>query len=403
MFHSNFEGFDNPNKARKWSCACGVAFPNKKARARSLFLFVLSCLLLFGVYRFSAFSDLPINDFLEYWAAARLILASQNPYSQTAMYAEEKRFGLNSGKPLMMWNPPWVVPFLLALGALDLHTARFLLFALTFAVVFGCAHWLWRFYGGPANRTWVVWLLTFSFAPAMVSLTSGQLSPLVLLGVVAFLKFNQRMAYFAAGSSMLLIAFKPHLLYLLWIVVVVWAAKTRHLQILLGALLALTTATAVALVFNHAILTEYLAAWHAEPMLVLYAPAVGGLLRSVFGWQKYWLQFVPAFAGIAWCLRWLSKQAWNDFNWSRSLPLLLAASVCTSPYGWLFDQVVLLPALIERVAGISRSDKKIAVIWIAMYLAANATITMLLAFRYGMLSQAYIWTAPLWLLLYLVT
>ena len=138
-------------------------------------------------------------------------------------------------------------------------------------------------------------------------------------------------------------------------------------------------------------------------MLVLYAPAMGGLLRSAFGWQNYWLQFVPAFAGTAWCLWWLSKQASDDFSWSRSLPLLLAVSVCTSPYGWLFDQVVLLPALIERVAGINKSGNKIAVIWIAVYFAANAGIAVLLAFGYGMLSQAYVWTAPLWLFLYMAT
>jgi hypothetical protein len=203
---------------------------------------------------------------------------------------------------------------------------------------------------------------------------------------------------------MLFIAFKPHLLYLLWMVVVLWAAKSpRRLQVLFGAVLTLTGATAVALVFNRAILTEYLIAWKAEPMLVLYAPAMGGLLRSAFGWQRYWLQFVPAFAGIVWCLWWQWKQAWNDFSWSRSLPALLAVSVCTSPYGWLFDQVVLLPALMERAAGLGRSGNKIAAIWIAVYFAANAGIAVLLAFRQGMLSQAYAWTAPLWCLLYFAT
>jgi Glycosyltransferase family 87 len=371
---------------------------------RSFAMLLLSCVLLAGVYRSGALSELPINDFLEYWTAARLALANQNPYSQTAMYAEEERLGLKSEKPLMMWNPPWVVPFMAPFGMLRLHTARALFFVVTFIVVFGCAEWLWRFYGGASNRYWVVWLLTCTFAPTIVSLTSGQVSPLLLLGVVAFLRASHRRSYFAAGLSMLFIAFKPHLLYLLWMEVVLWAAKSpRRLRLLLGAVLTLTSATAVALVFNHAILTEYLIAWKAEPMLVLYAPAMGGLLRSAFGWQRYWLQFVPAFAGIVWCLWWQWKQAWNDFSWSRTLPVLLAVSVCTSPYGWLFDQVVLLPALMERAAGLGRNGNKIAAIWIAVYFAANAGIAVLLAFRQGMLSQAYAWTAPLWCLLYFAT
>ena len=199
-----------------------AAAANTKANVRSVSMLLLSCLLLAGIHRWFAFSHLPTNDFLEYWAAARLLLARQNPYSQTAMYAEEKRAGLNSEKPLMMWNPPWVMPFVAPFGALHLHTARGLLFLLAFVVVFGCADWLWRFYGGASNRAWVIWLLTFSFAPVIVSLSSGQFSPLVLLGVVAFLRFSHRMWYFAAGVSMLFIAFKPHLLYLLWIVVLVW-------------------------------------------------------------------------------------------------------------------------------------------------------------------------------------
>lgn len=47
-----------------------------------------------------------INDFIEYWASARLLLTGNNPYSLSELSSLQKSVGWNHDKPLIMWNPP---------------------------------------------------------------------------------------------------------------------------------------------------------------------------------------------------------------------------------------------------------------------------------------------------------
>jgi hypothetical protein len=345
--------------------------------------------------------QLPANDFLEYWAAARLDVAGENPYSPAALLALERQAGLNSDKPLMMWNPPWSLPFIVPFGLLSLGTARALVFVFTFLIVFGCADWLWRFYGGAPQRRWIAWGLTCSFAPAMVCVASGQIAPLVLLGLALFLYWKERALHFPAGAAILLISFKPHLLYLLWVLLAWWIIRNRCWKLALGAFGAIGGSTCIAAAINTVPVTHYWAAWSSNSPLALYAPPLGGLLRVGFGWQRHWLQFVPAIMALAWCAWWYRKGP--ALTGRGDLPLLLLVSVCTSPYGWLFDQVVLLPALLKRAAEFGRLPRGHAIAALILYTAANVAIAVMVLTNFPLLSLYYAWAAPLWLMLYSAT
>ena len=231
--------------------------PRGMSTQRRALMLAIACVLSVLAFQVVDRGRLTVNDFLEYWTAARLDLAGQDPYSPTAMYELEKQTGLHSEKPLMMWNPPWVLPFVVPLGLMSLGKARTLVLLLTLVIVFGCADWLWRFYGGAAQRRWVAWGLACTFAPAMVCITSGQIAPVVLLGVVLFLWLEQRSLHFAAGAAMLLIAFKPHLLYLFWLVAALWIVRNRRWPLAAGALAAIAAATAVAVLISKDLLLHY--------------------------------------------------------------------------------------------------------------------------------------------------
>src|SRR5262249_41741698 len=132
---------------------------------------VRKVLLAFSILALLAFEirsgvRLPVNDFVEYWAAARLALDGQNPYSQTEMFRlEQASEDLGSEKPLMMWNPPYALPFVLPFGFLSLTTARVVMALLAFAMIFLSAEWMWHFYGGDPQRRWIAWIATAAFAP----------------------------------------------------------------------------------------------------------------------------------------------------------------------------------------------------------------------------------------------
>jgi hypothetical protein len=142
--------------------------------------------------------------------------------------------------------------------------------------------------------------------------------------------------------------------------------------------------------------------------LKLYAPPLGGLLRAVFGWERHWLQFVPAAAGVFWiALRRSRKIATlrcaqdGAPRWQSAVDAkLLLVSVCFSPYGWLFDQVVLLPAVVEMAVRGLAAPRRYALALLLIFLALNGAVLVLEMGGAPIVSWAYWWTAPAWLALY---
>src|SRR5947199_2998908 len=64
------------------------------------------------------------GDFLEYWASARLLLAGNNPYSPEQQIMLQRSVVPNTVQPLMMWNPPWTLFFILPFGLLGFPLAQ---------------------------------------------------------------------------------------------------------------------------------------------------------------------------------------------------------------------------------------------------------------------------------------
>jgi hypothetical protein len=51
-------------------------------------------------------ADNVLPDFIEYWAAGRVILSSNNPYSPDQLFSLQKSAGWTKADPLMMYHPP---------------------------------------------------------------------------------------------------------------------------------------------------------------------------------------------------------------------------------------------------------------------------------------------------------
>ena len=54
----------------------------------------------------------PIHDFVEYWTAAHLLTAHQNPYSLGEVFTMERRAGFEQSVPIMLLSPPWALPLI---------------------------------------------------------------------------------------------------------------------------------------------------------------------------------------------------------------------------------------------------------------------------------------------------
>jgi hypothetical protein len=175
---------------------------------------------------------LPLHDFVEYWAAGRLIVRGENPYDPARMEELERAAG-RQADGILMWNPPWALALVMPLGLLECRTAHLLWLLLNLAVLLGCADAQWRCHAGPNNLRPLAWLLALLFLPTSFALLAGQISPLLLLGATGFLCAERRRHDFLAGASAALLAIKPHLAYLFWIAILVWCVRRRW-KVLLG-------------------------------------------------------------------------------------------------------------------------------------------------------------------------
>lgn len=366
---------------------------------RGLWLKILLTLaLMLLLTRVGALFRAPIyNDFVEYWAAARLFLSGGNPYSPTAMLVTEATTRVQRKRALLMWNPPWTLLFILPFGAMSYANASATWLLVNLGMVFACADSLWREYGGDPRCRWLGWLLAATFFPLLTALGLGQIGPLILLGLTLFLRHHSSHP-FLAGAATLLIAVKPQLLYLFWVVLCLESVKRRRWNLLAGAGAALLVASLLPLLQTPNLWSDYLQLAASGEVLRNPSPNFGTLLRSMLG-NYPWLQFVPPLFGLAWvALFWRVRR--DSWEWTAHLPLVLLVSLVTTAYGWLFDQIVLLPALMQLAVPLSEKNGT-RLRGIAAYMCVNVLMVLFIAWRKT--GTAYTWTAPAWLLVYLWT
>jgi hypothetical protein len=280
-------------------------------------------------------------DFTLYWAAGRLFLTQQNPYWRAAMLGIETSLGLPYVYPLMLC-PPWVLPIVAVPAAFAYEKARIGWLAISILLDCGSLVALWHYFGGARERWWVALVVAATFLPMATAEYVGQITPLMLCFVVGFLFFLRWGWYYAAGLMLLGLGLKPHLLYLVVLAVVFWAIRCRRWAIFAGAATSVFVFSGAAFLYDpHALGYLHNTLGPATSVLT----GAGGLLRIVFGAQHAWLQFVPTALGIAWFIVYWIKNR-KQWNWAVHFPLVLLVSLCTAPYFWYHDFLLVAPAMI---------------------------------------------------------
>ena len=344
----------------------------------------------------------PPDDFVEYWAAARLALDGENPYDPNLLLPLQQAAGRDTDEAVMMWNPPWSFAVVLPLGLIPAREAQILWLFVSLAAVCFCGDRLWLLLGGDRGRRWAGWAIALAFLPTLFALQSGQISILPLLGAVLFLEFERRGWPFLAGAATLLLAIKPHLAYLVWTAILFDSIARRRVAMIAGGITAGLVATLVSLAVHPYLLHQYADAMANRPPSQWLSPTIGSLLRLAFGEELFRLQFVPVALGIAW-FAWHWRIAGTNWTWTQQLPLLLLVSFVTAPYGaWPFDLVLLLPAVIGTVIALTASPEMSARARIVLpgLIAVNLACLAMNIVQTG--SFWFIWVAPALLALYVI-
>jgi len=335
----------------------------------------------------------PPNDFAFYWTAARLVLDGHNPYSARETIDLQNRLSFAGKGPLVMLNPPWVLPLIVPFGLLSFSVGKSLWFVTGLALVLISVHWLWNLYGAGQNR-WIGWLVAVTFLPVAVVLAIGQIGPLILFGLAGFLRFEAKRNDYVAGIFLFLTALKPHLVFLLWIALLLFALYQRRWKPVAALVATVASASFLAALLDHRAFQQYVGLFSQENIVSQESPTLGGLLRHISGLPA--MQFLPLAVAAVWFavywIRWRSSWEWRD-----RLPSLLLVSIVATSYAWFFDQVVLLPSVFCATVLVLRSQRQIWFGAVVAYLAINSIILLLVLERRP--AFFYAWTALAWLVL----
>jgi glucan phosphoethanolaminetransferase (alkaline phosphatase superfamily) len=295
---------------------------------------------------------------------------------------------------MVMLNPPWALPFVALLGVPPFRTAHFAWLAVSLVLEAVSSIALWRYFGGEKSKQWIALVLFATFLPLGSAEHMGQITPLVLAGLTAFLFLLRRQRYLLAGACLLTLGLKPHLLYLVLLALLLWTIQTKRWSLAVSAIFFYASSTLAVIAFNHNVLDYFHGTIHAA---MDTSCGVGGVLRSIFGVQHAWLQFLPTAIGTAWFARyWIRNR--RRWTWEEHLPLVLLVSLGMAPYSWAHDYILALPSFVALTVAISRTRTD----WLVasgLYLVVQYFISN----EAGLLSNAWMAAASLlWLVLYLI-
>jgi hypothetical protein len=369
--------------------------PSVRIAARVLLAGVLAYILL------SHLGDLRANvgkrDSICYWAAAHLLVRHQNPYDSRSAMAIEQREGYTDSRPLVLRTPPWSLFMVLPLAAMNAFWAWvFWAVASVAALVFG-VRLCWRMFGSDLRPPALFWVAGYAFAPVPACLVSGQMGILLLLGTVLFL-WLERSHPFLAGAALIFPFAKPHLLALFWMVLMIWIIGDKKWKIAGGFAASFAWAIALALIFDPAVFQHYHQMLREAAIGSEFIPALSGVLRLLFFHRLFWVQFVPLVVAIPWAIHFygVNRPGWD---WRDHGLALMVVSVLTTPYAWLTDEVVLLPAILQAAMWVYSARREItsgARLLIIVFACLNGLLLLILRFKVSFATGIYFWSSLVW-------
>jgi len=284
------------------------------------------------------------NDFIEYWSAGKLFVNRSNPYAGPSILAIEKSRGFTPADPLIMLNPPWIMPLVAPLGFLPAIPALVLWILACAACIVASSALLEL----PSKNRGLVFL----FAPVLGSFMMEQSSPFLLLGLSLFLRFHRSRPLFA-GASLLLMAIKPHLFLVFWVALAGDCLYRRRFAIIAGFASSMIAISALVTMVAPHIWQDYLDVVRTSTLDKNAYPTLPSLLRATIDVNRVWIALVPSCVAVLWgaAYFWRKRDVWD---WRREGMPVLLATVMTSPYSWISDQVVLLPPVAWALQGPKR-------------------------------------------------
>lgn len=337
---------------------------NKAITGGGLKIGLLSCLaiaLLLYLIRSTDVLLLGTIDFIQYWSAAEIFWQRQsNPYNLALLTQVQESITSFRPLPVVMWNPPLILPLLLPLLCAPFPYVHVLWILCSIVVYLRSLSWLRQLLARSSSKLKHLHYLfpcAVTFYPFILTLSYGQISIFLLGSLVAFLSFAQSQSardHLVGGMLFSITLCKPHLLALCYIVLLVRAVRYKRERIMvLGVLIGAASLAAVTSGANSSIWLYY---WQAikNPPYQWLTPTLGTWLQFLLSDHPSWSRYLPLICAIPI----VGAISFADRAKTETLILrVVPFSLFLAPYGWVYDQILLLPTLALEVLTILGSGK----------------------------------------------
>ena len=322
--------------------------------AKTVLLVVVVSLLLGGI----ALAPVQLGglgrlDLFPYWASAHLLIEGANPYDYDAIVALMAEVVPDREAIEPAWNPPWLAVVLIPLAALPYDAAVRMWVVFNLLAVSGVTWVVWR-WASNSRRLPPIWLplVGLGFYAALVLIAIGQMTLIILLGLIICLAALRAGRDFWAGAALVLTLGKPQLVYLAVPVILIWAATQRRWRVWLGLIGAWLLTLGIATLLSPNWLNDYLTATGGHDFFTKLSATISGVVKAYTGSDALRFSGVLTLLLIPWLLRLIARR---DLLTGVNVAVLI--SLPLAPYGWTFDQVVLLPAIVQLTAWLAALDR----------------------------------------------
>ncbi|HXT26004.1 MAG TPA: glycosyltransferase family 87 protein [Candidatus Eisenbacteria bacterium] len=337
------------------------------------------------------------RDYIQYWAAGQFLIHGGDPYDAQRVLELEWEQGYAADRPVVVRTPPWSLFLFLPLGLVSAFWGWVLWMAASVAALMASVRLTWRIFGkAPESRSLCV-VIGYTFAPVLGCLLAAQIGLLLLVGIVLFLVWEDKRP-FLAGAALLLPFAKPHLLVFFWLAFLIWILVRQKFAVAGGFAAAVGAATMVAVIFDHTAFQHYFRFLRTAAIEGEFIPTVSGVLRLLLFRPYFRVQFVPMALGLIWSVCYCAKHRAN-WDWRDHGLAVMVVSILTTPYGWLTDEVVLMPAMVFAGLAIFGGQRKVQVttrIALGIFALLNWILLMLLALHVPLQLGIYFWSSLLW-------
>lgn len=361
-------------------------------------LVLITIFILVSIWDMTATTSMGENDFVGYWSATYLFRHGENPYDPSLMEITQKtKLRTSQNVTIMAWNPPTLFVILLPLAWFYFLHAKFLWLIINLVLVIITCLMLARVYHEHENARFTATLLLFFlvFPPVVSGFYMGQVTFLILFGLVACMWMIRKDMWFEAGMVLILTTIKPHLVVLSVVYLLLLMARKRRFGGWIGLVTSGLFCILILFAFRPDWLSDLLGLSIIAP--VNWAtPTIGGWLSSlgVTEFARYLIVlFLPLPAFLAW--------NHNKYSVEFSIAALTLLTIPLTFFGWNYDQSMLLIPITLVFTWLAKSDNSRAKFLIILMIGGSLGVNVYLRILSSN-DMIFLWVPLFWWLIFLL-